>query len=180
MLPNELTNMVFTIDGFFEAVIESWPEWDLNPQPLNPCSYAVTSWAIRPCVQLSLRVNFLQPLQFYHLLSVIFHFGRLPLSFATFHQSKFSVSIHTSVAEWTDQINIHHWRILGTSFRTLTWVALETATSEPFSDTLTNWTIRPYVQFALRANFVLPIQFHYLFSVKFHFGRWLPSVATFI
>ena len=25
----------FTTEGFFEAVIESLPEWDLNPQPLN-------------------------------------------------------------------------------------------------------------------------------------------------
>ena len=24
--------MVFTTDGFFEVAIESWPEWDLNPQ----------------------------------------------------------------------------------------------------------------------------------------------------
>ena len=27
--------MVFTTEGFFEAAIESWAEWDLNPQPLN-------------------------------------------------------------------------------------------------------------------------------------------------
>ena len=27
--------MVFTTDGFFEVAIESWPEWELNPQPLN-------------------------------------------------------------------------------------------------------------------------------------------------
>ena len=27
--------MVFTTDGFFEVAIESWPEWGLNPQPLN-------------------------------------------------------------------------------------------------------------------------------------------------
>ena len=27
--------MVFTTDGFFEVAIESWPEWDLNPRPLN-------------------------------------------------------------------------------------------------------------------------------------------------
>ena len=27
--------MVFTTDGLFEVAIESWPEWDLNPQPLN-------------------------------------------------------------------------------------------------------------------------------------------------
>ena len=27
--------MVFTTEGFFEVTIESWPEWDLNPRPLN-------------------------------------------------------------------------------------------------------------------------------------------------
>ena len=27
--------MVFTTDGFFEVAIESWPEGDLNPGPLN-------------------------------------------------------------------------------------------------------------------------------------------------
>ena len=28
-------NMVFTTEGLFEVAIESWPEWDLSPQPLN-------------------------------------------------------------------------------------------------------------------------------------------------
>ena len=27
--------MVFTTEGFFEVAIESRPEWDLNPRPLN-------------------------------------------------------------------------------------------------------------------------------------------------
>ena len=27
--------MVFTTEGLFEGAIESWPEWDLNPPPLN-------------------------------------------------------------------------------------------------------------------------------------------------
>ena len=27
--------MVFTTDGYFEVAIESWPECDLNPRPLN-------------------------------------------------------------------------------------------------------------------------------------------------
>ena len=27
--------MVFTTDGFFEEAIESWPDWDLNPRPMN-------------------------------------------------------------------------------------------------------------------------------------------------
>ena len=41
--------MVFTNDGFFEVAIESWPEWDLNPQPLIYTSYTdlnqhILSW----------------------------------------------------------------------------------------------------------------------------------------
>ena len=27
--------IVFITEGFFEIAIESWPEWDLNPRPLN-------------------------------------------------------------------------------------------------------------------------------------------------
>ena len=27
--------MVFTTKGFSEVAIEIWPEWNLNPQPLN-------------------------------------------------------------------------------------------------------------------------------------------------
>ena len=27
--------MVFTSEKFLEVAIESWPEWDLNPRPLN-------------------------------------------------------------------------------------------------------------------------------------------------
>ena len=27
--------MVFTTERVFEVAIESWPEWDLNPRPLN-------------------------------------------------------------------------------------------------------------------------------------------------
>ena len=27
--------MVFTTEVFFEVAIESWPEWDLNPQLVN-------------------------------------------------------------------------------------------------------------------------------------------------
>ena len=27
--------MVFTTEGLFQEAIEGWPEWDLNPRPLN-------------------------------------------------------------------------------------------------------------------------------------------------
>ena len=28
-------NTVFNTEGFSEVAIESWPEWNLNPRPLN-------------------------------------------------------------------------------------------------------------------------------------------------
>ena len=35
MQRNEHIRMLFTTGGFLEVAIESWPEWDLNPGPLN-------------------------------------------------------------------------------------------------------------------------------------------------
>ena len=32
--------MVFTTKGLLEVAIGSWPEWDLNPRPLNSVIYA--------------------------------------------------------------------------------------------------------------------------------------------
>ena len=75
---------------------------------------------------------------------------------------------------------IHHWRISWSSYRKLIWVGFEPTTTEFRSDALTDWAIRPWAQLALRANFVQLLQFHRLFSVTFHFGCLLPSVAAFI
>ena len=33
---NEQMQIVFTTEELLEVATESWPEWDLNPQPLNP------------------------------------------------------------------------------------------------------------------------------------------------
>ena len=30
-----MLHMVFTTDELFEVATESWPEWDVNPQPLK-------------------------------------------------------------------------------------------------------------------------------------------------
>ena len=68
---------------------------------------------------------------------------------------------------------IHHWRILRSSYRKLAWVKFEPTTNEFCSDALTDWTIRSWVQLALRANFVQLLQFHLLFSVRFYFGYCL-------
>ena len=55
---------------------------------------------------------------------------------------------------------IHNWRIVISSYRKLAWVGFEPTTTELRSDALTDWAIRPWVQLALRANFVQLLQFH--------------------
>ena len=75
-----------------------------------------------------------------------------------------------SVVEWTDTDGIYHQKILWSSYRKLAWAGIETTTTELHSDALTDWAIRPWVQLTLRANFVQLLQFHSLFSVRFHFG----------
>ena len=102
------------------------------------------------------------------------------LSVATFIYSKFSVGNHMSVAEWADTYGIHHWQILWSSYRKFAWVWFEPMTTEFRSDALIDWTIRSWVQVALRANFLQLLQFHCLFSVTFHFGCFPSSVAMFI
>ena len=59
-----------------------------------------------------------------------------------------------------DTYGIHYWRILRSSYRKLAWVGFEPTTTEFRSDALTNWTIRPWVQLALRPNFVQLLEFH--------------------
>ena len=45
-------------EGFFEVAIESWPEWDLNPRPLN--SVQIVSLFIR--IFVSMQTNLKKPL----------------------------------------------------------------------------------------------------------------------
>ena len=79
-------------------------------------------------------------------------------------------------------IHTHHWMTLWSSYRKSksAWVGPEPITTEFCSEALTNWAIRPWVQLALRANFVQRLQFHCPFSVTFHFGCLPSSVTTFI
>ena len=78
-----------------------------------------------------------------------------------------------SAAEWTDTYGIHHWRILRSSYRKLAWVGFEPTTTEFRSDALTDWAIRPWVQLALRANFVQLLQFHLFVQ----FSRFISAIA---
>ena len=76
-------------------------------------------------VQLALRANFVQLFQFHCLFSVRFHFWYYLCQLPCLLQLKFSWVNHMSVAEWTDACGIHHWRIIWSSYRKLTWVGFE-------------------------------------------------------
>ena len=77
---------------------------------LRYCITALTDWAIKPWVQLTLRSSFVQLLQFHGLFSVTFHFSCLPLSVATF------IFIDAFCRK---SYGIHHWQILWSSYRKL-------------------------------------------------------------
>ena len=136
-------------------------------------SDALTDWAIRPWVQLALRANFVQLLQFHRLFSVTIHFGYCLRQSPHLFWLKFCWGNHMSVAEWVDTYVIHHRSILWSSYRKLPRVGFEPTTTELRSDALTNWAIRPRVQLPLRANFAQPLQSHRLLNVAFHFGHCL-------
>ena len=141
-------------------------------------SDTLTNWAMRPWVHVPLRANFEHLLQFHCWFSVTFAFGYFPSSLATFIWLKFSGTNHISVGDSGDTYGIHYWGILWSSYKKLACVGFEPNTTEFRSDALTKSVIRPCVQIALRANFVHLLQFRPFFSVTFHFGFLVSSVAT--
>ena len=112
-------------------------------------SDALTDWAISPWVQLALRVNFVQLLQF-HLFVQCFCFISV-FAFVSRHICfKWRlVQVITLVVEWIDTYSIHHWSIFRSSYRKLAWVEFEPTTNEFRSEPITDWAIRPWVQLAL-------------------------------
>ena len=68
---------IYIFEVLFEVAIESWPEWDLNPRPLNSVQTLLpTELSDHEFnIQLALRANFAQLLQFHHFFSVQFHFS---------------------------------------------------------------------------------------------------------
>ena len=132
-------------------------------------SDALTNWAIRPQAQLAVRANFVQLLQFHCLFSFKFHFNYcLRQSARLFWLIEIFLRQSHVCIGMNDTYGIHHWRILWSSYRKLVLVGFEPATTEFHLDALTDWAIRPQAQLTLRANFVQLLQFHQLFSVKFH------------
>ena len=70
---------------------------------------------------------------------------------------------------------INHWRIFRGTYRKLVWLGFESMTP----DALTDWAIRPWVQLALRANFVQLLQFHPFFQCS-HFISAIAFVSRHI
>ena len=131
-------------------------------------------WALRPWVQLVFKANFIQLLQFHHLFGVRFNFrfvfvSHLRLFNWLFFFLFFFWGNYMIVAEWTDMYGIHHWMIVWSSYRKFLWVVFEPTIPEFRSDPLTDWALSPWVQLALTANFVQLLQFHLIFSIRFHF-----------
>ena len=120
--------------------------WNLN-LPLAPCSILVTT----PSANVKNCINPPSPPQLPYIYIYILYIY---------------IYIHTYIYIY----GIHHQKILWSSYRKLAWVGFEPTTTEFRSDALIDWAITPWVQLALRPNFVQQLQFHRLFSVTFHFG----------
>ena len=108
-------------------------------------SDALTTWAIRPGVELTLRANFVQLLLF-HLFVQFSHFI-LAVAFAIRHICfKWNLAqVITLAPKWINAYGIQHWRTFRSSYSKLAWVGFESTTTEFHSDALDNWVIRSWV-----------------------------------
>ena len=118
-----------------------------------------TDWVIRPRVQLALRANFLQPLQF-HLFVQCSHFMSV-FAFVNCHicPKRSLAQVITPAAELIDTYRINHWRIFRRSYRKLAWVEFESMTTEFRSEALTDWAIRSWIQLAMSSNIYIKVIF---------------------
>ena len=82
-----------------------------------------------------------------------------------------------SVAEWTDTYGIHHWRILWSSYRKLAWVGFEPMISEFRSDALTDWAIRPWVQYNLHAYIYIYI---YTYMYVCMYNKYITYIYIYV
>ena len=138
------------------------------------CSDALTERAIRQAVQLALRANSVQLIQFDLFVSCSRFISTIVLIRRhVCFKVKSRTWNHISAAEWTDMYGIHHWMILRGRHKKLAWLGFEPRTTEFHSDALTDWATKPWAQRALRANFVQLIKFH-LFVQR---SRFISAMA---
>ena len=148
----------------------AWVEFESTTTEF--CWDAITDWVITPWVQLALRFNFVQLL--FHLFAQFSHFIFVVPFVNHYISFKQNVApLITLAVEWIDTYAIQHWKIFRSSYRKLAWVGFEPTTTEICSDAPTNWAIKPWVQLALRANFVQLLLFHLLVQ----FSHFISAVA---
>ena len=152
----------------------AWVEFETRTTEFH--ADGLTGWAISPWVELALRDNFVLPPQFHLFFSITFNFGYCLHQSPYLFSLKFSWGNHISVVEWTETYNVHHWRILWSSHRKLTWVGFEHRKTVIRSSALSHWAIILWVELALRANFIQPLQFYLHISYRL----LSSSVSTFI
>ena len=137
--------MVFTTKWFLEVAIKSWPGRDLNPHPLNSYQTLEPNKLSGHWVQLALRANFLQLLQF--------HFS---VQCSRFISVVWRVICHICierglsqlirlVAEWIDTYENQHSRIFRNSYRKSVLVGFDPTIIELRSDALSDWAIRSMI-----------------------------------
>ena len=101
-----------------------------------------------------------------------FHFGYCLRQSPHLLEAKPRTSNHVS-SRMIHTYGIHHWRIFTSSDRKLARVWFEPTITEFRSDALTDWAIRPWIQLALRANFVQLLQFHLFVQCS----RFISAIA---
>ena len=85
--------------------------WDLNPRPLK---------GIRPCVQLTLRANLVQPLQIHLFLQCSHFISAIGFVCGKICFKRNLAQVFELVAEWIYTYGIHHRRIFRSSYRKAT------------------------------------------------------------
>ena len=149
-------------------------------------SDALSYWPIKPWVQLAVRGNSAQLLQFHIFVQCSRSFFGLCFSQAQhLLEAKSRTCNHVS-SGWIGTYGIHHWRSFRSSYIELTFVVVEPTATKFRLDALTNWTLRPLVQLTHTSNFVQLLQFHLFvhcsrFILVFPFVRhhicFKPSLA---
>ena len=144
----------------FSSSCREFCRMEFNPTTSRFHSDALYDWATRPWVQLALRANLVQLLQF-HLFPQCSHFISV-FAFVSRHIcfNWTLAQLVMLVAEWIHTYVVNRWRSFRNSYRNYAWVGLEPTTTEFRSDAVTDWVIRLGVALAPKANFVQLLQLH--------------------
>ena len=143
----KLIHMVFATEGLLEGAVDSWPQSDLNPPPLNSIQTLQPNELSGHWIQLAFRANLVQLLQFH----LYVQCSRFILAFAFVHRrvcfkrtlAQVIVAESFVATESFSAYGIQHWQIFRSSYRKIIWLGFEPITTKFHSDAITDWDIRP-------------------------------------